>query len=127
MASKHSKKSAPVQTVKTVASKETEVAKSSVTTAVDNCDCSNECDLFKPTVEQFKQSIVNHLRRTIGTSEKKASNLAWWQAVVYAVNELVFERLTQTQATHAGNDTRAVNYLSAEFLMGRLTVIIFAT
>lgn len=122
MASKHSKKSAPVQTVKTVASQETEVAKSAVTTAVDNCDCSNGSDLFKPTVEQFKQSIVNHLRRTIGTSEKKASNLAWWQAVVYAVNELVFERLTQTQATHAGNDTRAVNYLSAEFLMGRLTV-----
>ena len=79
-------------------------------------------DFFKPSVEQFKDSIIKHLRRTIGTSEKKASNLAWWQAVVYAVNELVFERLTQTQATHASNDTRAVNYLSAEFLMGRLTV-----
>ena len=34
MASKHSKKSAPVHTVKTVASKETEVAKSAVVTAV---------------------------------------------------------------------------------------------
>lgn len=79
-------------------------------------------DLFKPTVEQFKHCIINHLRRTIGTSEQKASNLAWWQAVVYAVNELVFERLTQTQFTHASHDTRAVNYLSAEFLMGRLTV-----
>ena len=81
-----------------------------------------EADLFKPSVEQFKESIVNHLRRTIGTSEQKASPLAWWQAVVYSVNELVFERLTQTQSTHASNDTRAVNYLSAEFLMGRLTV-----
>lgn len=79
-------------------------------------------DFFCPTVEQFKSSIVNHLKRSIGTSEQKASPLAWWQAVVYAVNELVFERLTQTQQTHASNDTRAVNYLSAEFLMGRLTV-----
>ena len=109
---------------KEVAPKATVAAQNDVqeVSLVEACACNNECDLFKPTVEQFKQSIVNHLRRTIGTSEKKASPLAWWQAVVYAVNELVFERLTQTQATHASNDTRAVNYLSAEFLMGRLTV-----
>lgn len=75
-----------------------------------------------PTAEVLRKSIVHHLRCTIGTSEKKASHLAWWQAVVAAVNELIFERLTQTQFTHATRDTRAINYLSAEFLMGRLTV-----
>ena len=77
---------------------------------------------WHPSVAALKDSIVHHLRCTIGTSELKASKLAWWQAVVAAVNELIFERLTQTQFTHAQKDTRAINYLSAEFLMGRLTV-----
>ncbi|MCR5085543.1 MAG: glycogen/starch/alpha-glucan phosphorylase [Succinivibrionaceae bacterium] len=70
----------------------------------------------------MKELIVHHLRSQIGTSEQKASNLAWWQALVGAINELIFERLTETQHTHASHDTRAVHYLSAEFLMGRLTV-----
>ena len=73
-------------------------------------------------VEEFKTDIVRHLRRTIGTSPEKASNLAWWQALVATANEKIFERLTDTQHTHAQQDTRAVHYLSAEFLMGRLTI-----
>ena len=129
--SKHTQKNASAS-AKNVASQEKSMpaaASSTVAAAKEvsslaptSCPVETEGSLFKPTVEQFKHCIINHLRRTIGTSEKKASNLAWWQAVVYAVNELVFERLTQTQLTHATNDTRAVNYLSAEFLMGRLTV-----
>ena len=71
--------------------------------------------------EQLKQDIVHHLRSTLGTSEQKASRQAWWKATCAAVNELVFERLTQTQQTHFQENTRAVHYLSAEFLMGRLT------
>ena len=31
-------------------------------------------------VEDFKTDIVRHLRRTIGTSPEKASNLAWWRS-----------------------------------------------
>lgn len=73
-------------------------------------------------VEEMKNKIVHHLRCTIGTSPQKASKLAWWQALVAAVNEQIFERLTETQHTHAQIDTRAVHYLSAEFLMGRLTI-----
>ena len=71
--------------------------------------------------EQLKQDIVHHLRSTLGTSEQKASKQAWWKATCAAVNELVYERLTQTQQTHFREDTRAVHNLSAEFLMGRLT------
>ena len=77
---------------------------------------------YKQSVAKFKDSVLNHLRTTIGTSPAKASKLAWWQAVVAAANEDIFGRLTDTQETHAKNDTRAVHYLSAEFLMGRLTV-----
>ena len=76
----------------------------------------------KQTVEKFKELLVHHLRCTVGTSPQKASKLAWWQALVATINEIIFERLTDTQSTHASKDTRAVHYLSAEFLMGRLTV-----
>lgn len=74
------------------------------------------------TPEAFKKNVIHHLKCTIGTSEKKASNLAWWQATVAAINDIIFERLTDTQSTHASKDTRAIHYLSAEFLMGRLTL-----
>jgi starch phosphorylase len=69
---------------------------------------------------QIKQSIVKHLHSTLGTDENKANNHAWWKATSAAMQELVLERLRTTQKTHYINDTRAVHYFSAEFLMGRL-------
>ena len=69
---------------------------------------------------QMEQAIVDRLRKGLATSKAKANNKAWWNATCLAVNELVFEDLTETQKNHAGHDTRAVNYLSLEFLMGRL-------
>lgn len=94
------------------------------THVVENQSKKIDSSVEMPTisVQKFKQNLIHHLRCTIGTSEQKASNLAWWQAVVATVNDLIFERLTETQYTHAQKDTRAVHYLSAEFLMGRLTV-----
>ena len=106
-------KSAPTKKVASVK----KPASSTKTTAVKATSTTN-----KASVEAFKQSVLNHLRTTIGTSPEKASKLAWWQAVVAACNEEIFGRLTDTQSTHAKADTRAVHYLSAEFLMGRLTV-----
>ena len=76
---------------------------------------------FDLTPEAFKNKIIEHLHSTLGTSEQKASKQAWWVATCAAVNSMVYERLTQTQQTHFKHDTRAVHYLSAEFLMGRLT------
>jgi len=72
------------------------------------------------TSEQMEQAIVDRLRKGLATSKAKANNKAWWNATCLAINELVFENLTETQKNHAGHDTRAVNYLSLEFLMGRL-------
>lgn len=70
--------------------------------------------------EEMQQAIVDRLHKGIGTDQYKANNKAWWNATCQAVNELVFEKLTLTQQSHADHDTRAVNYLSLEFLMGRL-------
>jgi starch phosphorylase len=69
---------------------------------------------------EIKASIIKHLHSTLGTDENKANNHAWWKATCAAIQELVLERLRTTQKTHYVNDTRAVHYFSAEFLMGRL-------
>ncbi|MCC2616003.1 glycogen/starch/alpha-glucan phosphorylase [Aestuariibacter halophilus] len=68
----------------------------------------------------IKASIVQHLHCTLGTDENKANNHAWWKATCAAVQEQVLEGLRKTQRAHYLNDTRAVHYFSAEFLMGRL-------
>ena len=72
------------------------------------------------TTKQMRQAILDRLHKTLATEEGKANNKAWWNATCYAVNELLFAKLTDTQKSHSGYDTRAVNYLSLEFLMGRL-------
>ncbi|MEG3754317.1 glycogen/starch/alpha-glucan phosphorylase [Psychromonas arctica] len=69
---------------------------------------------------EMQQAIIDRLHKGLGTDKNKANNKAWWNATCQAVNELVFEKLTQTHQNHAEKDTRAVNYLSLEFLMGRL-------
>lgn len=72
------------------------------------------------TKKEMQDAIVDRLHKGLGTDAKKANKKAWWNATCHAVNELVFEKLTETQQNHSTHDTRAVNYLSLEFLMGRL-------
>ncbi|MFT6899353.1 MAG: starch phosphorylase [Paraglaciecola sp.] len=69
---------------------------------------------------QIKAAIVKHLHCSLGTDENKANNHAWWKATCASVQEHVLEGLRKTQKSHYINDTRAVHYFSAEFLMGRL-------
>ncbi|WP_289030712.1 glycogen/starch/alpha-glucan phosphorylase [uncultured Paraglaciecola sp.] len=73
--------------------------------------------LSKKTI---KDAIVRHLHCSLGTDENKANNHAWWKATCAAVQEQILEQLRKTQKSHYFNDTRAVHYFSAEFLMGRL-------
>jgi starch phosphorylase len=68
----------------------------------------------------IKDAIVRHLHCSLGTDENKADNHAWWKATCATVQEHVLEQLRKTQKSHYLNDTRAVHYFSAEFLMGRL-------
>jgi starch phosphorylase len=77
---------------------------------------------YNPKLDKkaFKESVISHLHSTLGTDENKADNHAWWKATSAAIQELVLNRLRTTQKTHYMNDTRAVHYFSAEFLMGRL-------
>lgn len=77
-------------------------------------------DALQLDKDGLKDAIVRHLHGTLGTDENKANNHAWWKAACAAVQEQVLSRLTKTQKSHYMNDTRAVHYFSAEFLMGRL-------
>ncbi len=77
-------------------------------------------DLPKIDKAAFKEAVVKHLHCTLGTDENKANNHAWWKATCAAIQEEVLEGLRKTQKSHYLNDTRAVHYFSAEFLMGRL-------
>lgn len=72
------------------------------------------------TTKAMKDKILGHLHRTLGTYAEKASPQAWWKATCAAVNDFSLGGLTDTQKTHSRKDTRAVNYFSMEFLMGRL-------
>ena len=100
--------------------KKTNTKKAAVTAAEvkkQNSTVHNPSELNKDTI---KQAIVRHLHCTLGTDENKANSHAWLKATCAAINEHVLERLSATQRTHYFNDTRAVHYFSAEFLMGRL-------
>lgn len=96
-------------------SKKTVVKKSPKKTSLTKAQPAIDC-----TTKQMQDAILDRLNKGLGTDSVKANNHAWWNATCYAINGLVFEKLTKTQQTHSGKDTRAVNYLSLEFLMGRL-------
>lgn len=85
-----------------------------------NQDNKSTDDMLSIDKDDMKKSIVRHLHCTLGTDENKANSHAWWRATCAAVQEIVLERLRNTQKSHYFNDTRAVHYFSAEFLMGRL-------
>lgn len=73
--------------------------------------------------DQIKQRIQHHLAYTLGDINddgKSNTRHGWWEAVSMAVNDVVFPKLTETQARHRGQDVRRVYYLSLEYLMGRL-------
>ncbi len=72
------------------------------------------------SVAQFKSRVLQHINYTLGTHAEGASKEAWWRATCLAVNEVIFERLQSTHRDHIERDVRAVNYLSLEYLMGRL-------
>jgi len=69
---------------------------------------------------EFKQRILHHLQFTLGDCDNSTDKQAWWQATCLAVNESVFEKLQNTKSAHIQSDARSVNYLSLEYLMGRL-------
>ena len=73
--------------------------------------------------KQLQKSIEHHLKFTLGDVCKKnntAINQAHWQAVSLAVNDIIIDKLEATKAKQSQAENKSVNYLSLEYLMGRL-------
>lgn len=76
--------------------------------------------------QTLKQRITHHFHTTFGDlatakyQDKDAKTTAFWKATSQAIQEIITEKLTHTQAIQANQDVKSVNYLSLEYLMGRL-------
>ncbi len=78
-------------------------------------DYSNE-----NTVPALKESIAHHLLYTLGHSPATAGLQHWWIATCLAVRDRALGTSFKAMAAHRKANVRRVNYLSLEYLMGRL-------
>jgi len=74
----------------------------------------------KNDVASLKQSIENHLLFTLGHSPTTAGPQHWWIATCLAVRDRALATSYKAMAAHRKQNVRRVNYLSLEYLMGRL-------
>jgi len=72
------------------------------------------------SASEFKARIQHHLKYTLDDSDASTNKQAWWQATCLAVNESIFDKLQASKSAQLNSDNRSINYLSLEYLMGRL-------
>ncbi len=70
--------------------------------------------------ENFRTSILNHLKFTFARDTGSARTRDWWLSTCMAVRDRLLERFIATQSKHNQTNTRRVYYFSLEYLMGRL-------
>ncbi|WP_119008172.1 glycogen/starch/alpha-glucan phosphorylase [Vibrio superstes] len=71
--------------------------------------------------KQFQASVKKHLTSTYATTEENASTRQWYLAMGQALAEFTTLDLLQTESDEKIKNAKSVNYLSLEFLIGRLT------
>ncbi|MGF1695648.1 glycogen/starch/alpha-glucan phosphorylase [Vibrio kyushuensis] len=82
---------------------------------------------MKPTQQKnfnkiaFQESVKKHLSATYATTIENADSRAWYLAMGRALAELTTLDLLQTEQDKKIKSAKSVNYLSLEFLIGRLT------
>jgi starch phosphorylase len=80
-------------------------------------------DTFKnKNKESIKQSILHHLRYTLGKDNYSATILDIYTSSALTVKEYLTERWSKTQETYHDKNAKRVYYLSLEFLMGKSLV-----
>ncbi len=70
--------------------------------------------------QSLKLSIRNHLLFTLAHDPSTARRPHWWVATCMAVRDRALAQSFKTMRTHRDKNVRRVNYLSLEYLMGRL-------
>ncbi|SJN53507.1 Maltodextrin phosphorylase [Vibrio ruber DSM 16370] len=80
---------------------------------------SEQTNHFEP--EAFKQNVLHHLKTTYSQEIEHASSRSWYLAMVRALSEMSVADMVDTAQDPRVRNAKHVNYLSLEFLMGRLT------
>lgn len=75
---------------------------------------------FLPAEESLKNAILKHLQFTLGHALDTAAEQHWWIATCLALRDRALEASFKGLAHHKAKKVRRVNYLSLEYLMGRL-------
>lgn len=82
---------------------------------------------MKPTQQKkfdkaaFQADVKKHLTATYAKTVENADSRAWYLAMGRALAELTTFDLLETENDKAIQNAKSVNYLSLEFLIGRLT------
>lgn len=69
--------------------------------------------------EEFKRNVIDNLKILYRKSMEEANEQQIFQAVSYAVKDLIIDRWMATHKKYEEEDVKTVYYLSMEFLMGR--------
>lgn len=69
--------------------------------------------------EEFKRDVENYLKTLFRRNVKEATKQQLFQAVSYAVKDIIVEQWMETHKKFEEQDVKTVYYLSMEFLMGR--------
>lgn len=73
----------------------------------------------KPTATELQRAFLRHLQYTLVKDKYSATRSDLYQALAYAVRDLLVERWLDTQQSYYINDSKRVYYISMEFLIGR--------
>lgn len=79
-----------------------------------------EIEKTRMTKKELKAAIERHLHQTLARDKTNATSRDWWLASCYAINDQIFQRLSENQAEQKRKDVKRVYYFSLEYLMGRL-------
>lgn len=69
--------------------------------------------------EEFKRDVENYLKTLFRRNVKEATKQQLFQAVSYAVKDIIVEQWMETHRKFEEQDVKTIYYLSMEFLMGR--------
>lgn len=72
------------------------------------------------SVSKFKKKILNYLNYTSVDLDYKIDKKALLKATCLSVNDSIFEKLQATNLNNTQQNSRSINYLSLEYLMGRM-------
>jgi len=67
----------------------------------------------------FKEAIFENIKNQFRKTIDQASHQEIFQAVAYAVRDIIIDQWIETHKTYEQDDAKTVYYLSMEFLMGR--------